>query len=359
MVLTMVLKMTSKMVLAMNLKCSINIIYALFLCASCFLFSNVQAKEQYTFKFATLVPSDTAWMKQIDQWADEVYQKSNGRLKFKIYPGGVMGDEPDVLRKIRSRQLQGAFFTGYGIGRIYSSARVLEMPFLFKNTDESDYVRDHLMPEIEAGFRYKGFELLGWPEIGSVHFFSKKRIASLKELKTRRIWLWQGDPVGEAFAEVSGVSPVPLSIIDVYTQLSAKHGSIDTVYNSAFGALTMQWHTKLSYATNISMTNAIGALVVSNRFFKKLPDDLQQLLKTTGQKTAVNINHITRRDNEQSIRLLKESGIRFLWDWNDQEKQDLLTIRDQAAGKLIAADYISKKMFARTKLLLNEFHAKQ
>ncbi|MCW8931354.1 MAG: TRAP transporter substrate-binding protein DctP [Gammaproteobacteria bacterium] len=324
---------------------------------SLLLTSSTHAKEQYTLKFATLVPPDTAWMKEIDRWAEDVYQKSNGRLKFKIYPGGVMGDEPDVLRKIRSRQLQGAFFTGYGVGRIYSSARVLEMPFLFENTNESDYVREQLMPEIEAGFRFKGFELLGWPEVGTIHFFSKQPINSLEALKKRRIWLWQGDPVGEAFADASGISPVPLSIIDVYSQLTAKHGSIDTVYNSAFGALTMQWHTKLSYATNISMTNAIGSLVVSNRFFKKLPEDLQQLLKTTGKETGDTINQITRRDNEQSISLLKESGIQFLWDWNDQEKQEMMTIRDEAAAQLIESDYISKKMFTRTTTLLEEFRA--
>jgi len=347
------------MVLNLFLKCKPHIFsYALFAFILTFT-ANVQAEKQYTFKFATLVPADTAWMKEIDRWADEVNKKSKGRLSFKIYPGGVMGDEPDVLRKIRSRQLQGAFFTGYGIGRIYSSARVLEMPFLFKNTDESDYVRDHLMPEIEAGFRYKGFELLGWPEIGSIHFFSKKPINSLAELKQRRIWLWQGDPVGEAFADAAGVSPVPLSIIDVYTQLSAKHGSIDTVYNSSFGALTMQWHTKLSYATHISMTNAIGALVVSNRFFKKLPEDLQQLLTSTGKKAASNINQITRHDNQESIALLKNSGIQFMWNWNDQEKQAMLAIRDKAASDLIASDYISKKMFNRTKTLLNTFRATQ
>ncbi len=331
-------------------------LYSLLL--SLVLMTNVSAKEQFTLKFATLVPPDTAWMKEIDRWADEVYQKSNGRLKFKIYPGGVMGDEPDVLRKIRSRQLQGAFFTGYGIGRIYSSARVLEMPFLFRNTDESDYVREHLMPEIEAGFRFKGFELLGWPEIGTIHFFSKKPINSLEELKQRRIWLWQGDPVGEAFADASGISPVPLSIIDVYSQLTARHGSIDTVYNSAFGALTMQWHTKLSYATNIAMTNGIGSLIVSNRFFKKLPEDLQLLLKSTGKTTGDNINHITRRDNQESISLLKESGIKFMWDWNEQEKQEMMSIRDEAAANLIKSDYISKKMFSRTTTLLDEFRAK-
>ena len=152
---------------------------------------------------------------------------------------------------------------------------------------------------------------------------------------------------------------MPLSIIEVYTQLTAKHGSIDTVYNSSFGALTMQWHTKLSYATNVSMTNAIGSLVVSNRFFKKLPEDLQQLLKTTGKKAGDKINEITRRDNHQSINLLKESGIQFMWDWNEQEKQEMLSIRDKAAEELIKSDYISKKMFKRTTTMLDSFRNKQ
>jgi len=349
----MVLIMTPSKAVLSSLRLLCSTIFISFL-----LFTNVNAGKQYIFKFATLVPPDTAWMNEIDHWAEEVYKKSNGRLKFKIYPGGVMGDEPDVLRKIRSRQLQGAFFTGYGVCRIYSSARVLEMPFLFHNTNESDFVRDKLMPEIEAGFRYKGFELLGWPEIGTIHFFSKHPINSLAELKSQHIWLWQGDPVGEAFAKAAGVSPIPLSIIDVYTQLSARRGSIDTVYNSTFGALTMQWYTKLSYATNTSMTNAIGSLVVSHRFFNKLPDDLKQLLKSTGKKAGEKINQITRRDNQQSITLLKENGIKFMWDWNPQEKQEMLLIRDNAAEQLIQSGYISKKMFNRTKLLLNNYRKK-
>ncbi|MCK5663016.1 MAG: TRAP transporter substrate-binding protein DctP [Thiotrichaceae bacterium] len=335
------------------------IILAGFILSSILSVQSIHAKQQYTLKFATLVPSDTAWMKEIDRWAQEVFEKSNGRLKFKIYPGGVMGDEPDGLRKIRSRQLQGAFFTGYGVGRIYSSARVLEIPFLFQNTDESDFVRDQLMSDIEKGFSARGFELLGWPEIGMIHFFSKQPIHSLNELKKKHIWLWQGDPIGEAFADASGVSPVPLSIIDVYSQLSARHGSIDTVYNSTFGVLTMQWYTKLSYASNISMTNAIGSLVVSQHFYNKLPKDLKALLKSSGKKAGEKINVVTRRDNEQSITLLKESGIEFMWDWNEQELQEMMLIRDTAAAELIQSGYISNTMFNQTKSLLAEFRSRQ
>jgi TRAP-type transport system periplasmic protein len=320
-----------------------------------FIFSNVNAEKTYTLKFATLIPPDTAWVNSIQMWSDELKAKSNNRLQLKIYPGGVMGDEPDVLRKIRSQQLHGAFFTGYGIGRIYPPARVLEMPFLFENTDESDYVRQKIMPSIENGFRKKGYELVGWPEVGFLHFFSKQPINSLNDLRASRIWLWQGDPMGEAFAAAANISPVPLSIMDVYTQLSAKHGSINTVYNSPFGALAMQWHTKLKYATNVPMTNAIGGLVISQKFFKKLPTDLQILLRESGKQVAREINQDSRRDNKKSIELLKQSGIEFGWEWSEKEKSQMLDIRNQAADSLNQSGYIPEKYFMQVKNLLAKY----
>ena len=323
-----------------------------------FLYSQLAiAQNVYTLKFATLLPTGTAWTKLLDDWVKEVEQKSNGRIKFKMYSGGVMGDEPDVLRKIRKGQLHGGLFTGYGIGRIYSPARVLEMPFLFKNVAESDYVREHMMPDIEIGFRENGFELLGWPEIGFIHFFSTKPITSITDLKKRRIWLWQGDPLGEAFFEAANVDPIPLSIMDVYTQLSAKHGSIDTVYTSTFGAIALQWSSKLKYATHIPLTNAIGGVVVSNRFYNKLPKDLQSLLKTTGKIMGDKIRLDAREENIKSIQLLKDNGIEFMFDWHEVDMDELLTIRDGAASHLEQTGYIPASIFAKTEKMLSNYRS--
>ena len=321
--------------------------------------SQVFAEDVYTLKFATLLPTGTAWSKLLDNWVKEVETKSQGRLKFKMYSGGVMGDEPDVLRKIRKNQLQGGLFTGYGIGRIYSPARVLEMPFLFKDTNESDYVRDQLMPEIESGFKQNGFELLGWPEIGFIHFFSQHKIESIEDMKKSRIWLWQGDPLGEAFFKAADISPVPLSIIDVYPQLSAKHGSIDTVYISTFGAIGLQWHTKLKYSTNIAVTNAIGGLVISNRFFDKLPKDLQQLLKTSGKTMSDNVRKNARFENKRSRNLLERYGIQFLWDWNDEDMKEFIKIRDNAAKHLQETNYIPADFSDKARSLLDQYRKTQ
>ena len=318
----------------------------------------VQAKT-YELKFATLMPTGTSWSNLLEEWVKEVEQKSEGRLKFRMYPGGVMGDEPDVLRKIRKGQLHGGMFTGYGIGRIYSPARVLEVPFLFKNTDESDYVREQIMPELETGFRDSGFELLGWPEVGFIHFFSKQPIASLDDIRKLKIWLWQGDPLGEAFFKAAAIDPIPLSVIDVYTQLSAKHGSIDTVYISSFGAIALQWYTKLNYASHIPFTNAIGGIVVSNRFFNKLPPDLQQLLKTTGKRLGDDIRLRAREENERSLGILEKNGIEFMFDWTDVDMTEMLEIRDLAAKHLENTNYIPAATFAKAQKHVTDFRDQQ
>jgi TRAP-type C4-dicarboxylate transport system substrate-binding protein len=334
-------------------------LYLILLLAFSLTFSNGSIAKTHVLKFATLMPTGTAWSKILDDWTKEVEEKSNGRIQFKMYSGGIMGDEPDVLRKIRKGQLHGGMFTGYGIGRIYSPARVLEMPFLFKNVNESDYVREQLMPDLEIGFRESGFELLGWPEVGFIHFFSTQRITSVDDIKQLRIWLWQGDPLGEAFFKAANINPIPLSIMDVYTQLSAKHGSIDTVYTSTFGAIALQWYSKLKYATNIPLTNGIGGIVVSNRFYNKLPADLQQLLRTTGKKMSDEIRLNAREENRKSIDILKKNGIEFMFDWDEVNMDEILTIRDDAALYLEQTDYIPAIMFARTTKMLTDYRNQQ
>ncbi len=315
--------------------------------------TSIQAEKVHVLKFATLAPAGTTWVRLLQDWADEVKKESNGRLVFKIYPGGVHGDEPEVLKKIRFGQLQGGAFTGYGIGQIYSPTRVLELPFLFNNIEEIDYVRNRFMPEIEQGYRDNGYELLGWMEVGFIYFFSKTPIDSLDDLKERRIWNWQGDPLGQAFFEASGLSPVPLSIIDVYTSLST--GLIDTVYAPPLGAIAMQWFTKTQYITNVPMANGIGSLIVSRRFFQNLPQDLQKILKRTGTATGEMLVTATRKDNVDGLKTLQDRGMILVEATESLETEALQEIRIRAGESLMKNGYIPEATINRVNQWLQDF----
>ena len=315
------------------------------------------ADETYVLKFATLAPQGSTWANILVDWGAKVEKESQGRLKFKLYPGGVSGDEPDVLRKIRFGQLQGAALTGHGIGHIYSPARVLEMPFLFRNYEEIDYVRQRLMPEIVAGFRKNDFELVGWMEVGFIRFFSRAPIHSLEDLKKRRIWLWQGDTLAAALFSASGISPVPLPITEVFTSLST--GLIDTTLAPPLGAIALQWYTKTPYMTEIPMADGIGGLVVASKFFGKLPKDLQALLLRTGEEASVRLISETRRDNEKSIAVLKQNGVSVTLGWKDVKESDMFDLRDRAAADLAKSGYIPADVYDRAHKALHEYQAKK
>lgn len=315
------------------------------------------ADDSYVIKFASLAPAGSTWMNIINEWAGKVDKESRGRLKFKIYPGGVSGDEPDMLRKIRFGQLQGAAMTGHGIGAIYSPTRVLEMPFLFRNYEEVDFVRAQLMPEIRAGFRKNDYELLGWMEVGFIRFFSRTPIQSLEDLKKHRIWLWQGDPLGIAFFNASNISPIPLPITEVFTSLST--GLVDTVIAPPLGAIALQWFTKTPFVTEIPMADGIGGLVIASKFFNALPKDLQDLLLRTGNETSEKLLVETRKDNEKSLAVLKKHGVVFTLGWKDVKEADLISLRDHAAADLAKSGYIPADIFQRATKALNDFREKK
>jgi TRAP-type C4-dicarboxylate transport system substrate-binding protein len=146
--------------------------------------------------------------------------------------------------------------------------------------------------------------------------------------------------------------------MDVYTQLSAQHGSINTVYTSTFGAIALQWYTKLKYATRIPLTNAIGGIVVSNRFYKKLPADLQQLLKTTSAALSIKIRANAREENRKSIDILERNGIKFMLNWEDVNMAEILAIRDNAAAYLEETNYIPASTFDRAEKILTEYRSR-
>ena len=307
--------------------------------------SFAHADDTYTLKFATLAPQGSTWMNIINDWAKQVEKESQGRLRFKLYPGGVSGDEPDVLRKIRFGQLHGAAFTGHGIGNIYSPARIFEIPYLFRDAQEIDAVRAQFMPEIEAGFRKNDYELLGWMEVGFIRFFSKHPIRTLDDLKQRRIWLWQGDPIGLAFFNASGISPVPLPLTDVYTSLST--GLIDTTIAPPLGAIAFQWFTKTPYMSEVPLSNGIGGLLVARAYFDKLPPDLQALLQRTGKQISARLITETRRDNEKSLLVLRNNGVKTTLAWKDVDEKELYALRDRAAADLIRSGYLPGELFGR------------
>jgi TRAP-type transport system periplasmic protein len=318
----------------------------------------VHAADTYVLKFATLAPQGSTWMKAFDAWAKELASKSQGRLSVKFYPGGISGDEPDMLRKIRFGQLQGAALSGHGVGEIFPPARILETPFLFRSHAEIDAVRAAIQPAIDAGFRAHQYELLAWMEVGNIHFFSTKPLATLDELANRRIWQWQGDRFMDAFFNANGWSPVTLPITEVYTGLST--GMIDTVVSTPLASIALQWAGKTPYMSEQSMATGIGAVVVSNKFYASLPADLQALLKSSGTPLSKKLIADTRRDDLKSLEVLAKTTQPLVGMQQANIKLSEQTILSRkAVSTLEAKAYLSADLDRQVEVALNRYRSNE
>ncbi|WP_256872910.1 TRAP transporter substrate-binding protein DctP, partial [Candidatus Entotheonella palauensis] len=91
------------------------------------------ATAEVAIKFATLAPEGTPWMQIMREMSREIERQTDGEVTFRFYPGGIAGDERDVVRKMRIKQLHGGAFSGFGLGLMLPESRVLELPLLFRN----------------------------------------------------------------------------------------------------------------------------------------------------------------------------------------------------------------------------------
>ncbi|MBV8062826.1 MAG: TRAP transporter substrate-binding protein DctP [Nevskia sp.] len=290
-----------------------------------------QADAGTVIKFAVLAPPGSKWMESINKMNSDLDKKSGGKLKMKIYAGGTMGDEKDVVRKIKQGQLQSAAFTGTGLGEILPSVRVLELPMLFDSTEQIDAVTSKLEPHFNKEFADKGYELLAWSEVGWVYIFSNKPIKNMAELKGTKMWMWEGDRLAKTMFEEMHISPVPLSLTNVRSSLQS--GLIDAVYAPPMAVTALQWNSKVRYMLNMRLSNTIGAFLVDKKSYDALSPDLQQLLKAETQKAAREIVGYSRTQNNQTIAALKSQGLQVT-DVGAPEREEFTAAAHRAAKDL-------------------------
>ena len=299
--------------------------------------------QQYLVKFATLAPEGSSPVKVMRDFDKAIREQSGGRVGFKIYAGGVAGDEKDVVRKIKLGQYNAAGFTGVGINEIAKKVRVLDAPFLFKNHDEVDYIVDKFNKEFEQAIQDGGFVLLGGAEVGLVYIYSDRPVASADDLKKTKIWMWEGDPIAEAAFQAIGVSPIPLSITDVSTSLQT--GMINTVYTPPYELVALSWYTRVKYMLGEPLANSQGAVLISKKMFDAMPKDLQDILLTNGKKYFRQLTLDSREENRKAINTLKEKGISVVMPTKEVAAQFEATgkkARQLLVGKLFSQEFLDQ-----------------
>ncbi|NRB38206.1 MAG: TRAP transporter substrate-binding protein DctP [Pseudomonadales bacterium] len=310
-----------------------------------------------TLKIATLSPEGSGWMIAMRAASKEIKAKTEGRVKFRFYPGGVMGNDKAVLKKIRFGQLQGAAFSGGALSSKAPNTQIYSLPHLFNSYGEVDYVRQHMDSSVEAEFEKAGFVNFGLAEGGFAYLMSKKPIVDADKLKDNRVWVPSDDPASDAASTAFELSPTPLFLGDVLAGLQTD--LIDSVFASPIAAIALQWHTQVKYITDLPLVYFYAIMAVDQKAFKKISLDDQKIVREVMRIAFKKVDKQNRKDNEAAFVALKKQGIEMLtltpeqtagWNKRNQAATDLFI--DIKGG-------VNSATYKKAQQLLKEYRSQQ
>ena len=242
-------------------------------------------------KLATLVPEGSVWDRILREMGSRWAKDTQGRVVLQMYPGGVAGDEPDVVRKMRIGQIHAAAVTTAGLAEIDPAFRMFSVPMFFDSYDELHAVLTKLEPTFKQRLEAKGFILLHWGHGGWVYFFSKQPAATVEDVKKTKLFVWAGDDKMVQLWRQNGFHPVALAATDILTGLQT--GMIDAYPTTPLLALTLQWYRTTPNMSGVGLAPLVGGLIITKQAWNKLSEadrtSMQAACKAAEKRLEVEI----------------------------------------------------------------------
>jgi len=260
-----------------------------------------------TIKLGSLAPAGSPWDKGLNKLGAEWEKLSSGSVVLKIYPGGIVGDEADMTRKMRIGQLSAAGMTGVGLGRIDPGIAAVQMPLLIQSNDELKYVLDKMKPVFSADLEKRGFKVVIWSFVGWVHFFSKAPVVVPDDLKKQKLFVWAGDADAVQVWKESGFHVVPLTPTDIMPSLQS--GMIDAFSATPLSAASYQWFGLAKNMCQMNWAPLIGGIVVSSSVWAKIPSETAAKLEAAATQIGIDMQADILKSDETAMAIMKQNGL--------------------------------------------------
>jgi TRAP-type C4-dicarboxylate transport system substrate-binding protein len=304
------------------------------------------------FKIATISPDGLGWMSKFRVGLERIEAETNKRVTFKIYPGGVQGDDATVLRKMRIRQLNGGVFAAGSLTRFFPDLQVYNLPLQFRSYEEVDFVRARMDSYISDGLQKAGIKTFAFTETGFAYLLANEPVSSLADLRKLKAWIPDNDPIAAELIKSFDVSPIPLNITDVLPALQT--GMINAVVGPPSVILALQWHNHLTHLMNLPLVYIYSMLAMDMKVYSKASSTDQDTVVKILDEVFELVGRETRSDNERALQALKKIGITFV---EPTDKAEWQTAADLSVQKLMRSGEISGKVVNTYLELLKNFRS--
>jgi TRAP-type C4-dicarboxylate transport system substrate-binding protein len=321
-------------------------IVIVFLCAGP-LWSAADNKKTIIFKTATLAPPDSPWHEYLKEVAAGWHTASEGQVTLRIYPGGIAGNEADMIRKIRIGQLHAGAFSIGGLSLIAPEANALAIPMAIDSWQALDRVLAALGPRVQQRLEARGFVLLNWGDAGWARFFVPGADPSIDAVRKAKLFVQSGD---DRFVEIwksAGFNAVPLPYTDMLPALQS--GMINAFNSTAILALASQLFAFTPYMIDMPWAPVVGATIVSKRTWMKIPSNLRPKLIEIAQQAGQRLQEKIRRLEEQAVLEMQKRGLTVIKP-NDEQLRQWREVMQGAypklRGKIIPNDWFDDALRA-------------
>ena len=324
------------------------------LCCVCLCCPLPAALNAQTIKLGSLAPEGSPWDKALRRIASDWAEASEGKLRVKVFAGGIAGDEPSMIRKIRINQLQAAAITGVGLGSIVEDIYAVQLPFVVRTSAEMDYVMGELQPSFKGMFEEKGFTLVAWFMAGWAHLFSKTPVLTVQDARQLKLY---ADPSSPAIVDAwkkMGFHVVPVASTEVLPALQSD--LVEAFLLTPLTAAAMQWFGLAKNMMELPLVPMISGIVVSERVWDSIPGELKGELLDIVDRHLRTLGEETAALEQEAIQIMLENGLQIqpvspeaAAEWERVVEEGL---------ELITGTVVSEQMFEEVQILLEEYRSR-
>ena len=313
-----------------------------------------RAEKALRINLGTLAPRGSVYHQSLQAMAEAWRQAPEGGVRLVIYPDGTQGGEADMVRLMRVGMLQAGLFTAVGLSEIEPGTTGLQdVPMLFRNLEEFEYVNEKLRPMLEKRLADKGFIVLFWVDAGWVRFFSRKPVTTPNDLKSMKLFVWAGNADEVSIVQRAGFNPVPLETGDILPGLQT--GLVDAVAVPPIFALAGQLDTRAPHMLNLNWAPLVGACIVKKDVWEKIPSATREALLAAAEKAGKEIRKNSRKESDEAVAAMKKRGLK-VQEVTPAVEQQWRAVAEKAYPE-IRAKIIPTDVFDEVQRLIQEYRA--
>ncbi len=316
---------------------------------------SLPAAGQIVIKLGTVAPENSPWHEALLKLAQRWSEVSGGKVVLRIYAGGVAGDEPDMLRKMKIGQLHAAAMTSAKLLSVVPDVEAPSFPLLIRTDDELDHVIKQIRPALEKQLEEKGFKALTWNSAGWVHFFSKVPVVTPEDMRKRKLFFWGSDITYIDLLKNSGFNPVPLAVTDLLPSLQT--GLVDAFAAPPTAALAFQWFALAPNMTDLRWQPLLGITVINLRQWEAIPQELRPALEKAADETGAEMEQKIRKLEVDAVSVMQQHGLKIVPVPESAQEQWRTLVTEKGYPAFVGPRF-TKEMFDRIESIIREYRAK-